>query len=174
MLLVSSRFPWPPWRGNQLRTVQWLDARPTRMSCRLSTSGRRRRSESPECSIRHLPVNAGRAVYGVAAAIIRGRSAQEGLYNSKAARRVVAGAVRDWRPDVVVIQMVRCAWAFDVIREVKPELPLLFDAIDCMALHYDGPRPRGGFCSDRPSTSRLSGASGERASSSATPSSRPR
>ncbi len=33
--------------------------------------------------------------------------------------------------------MVRCAWAFDVIREVHPELPLLFDAIDCMTLHYD-------------------------------------
>lgn len=146
ILLVSSRFPWPSWRGNQLRTVQWLDALADH-DCLLvcPPSADDADPGTHQVAIRHLPVTAGRAVLGVATAILRGRPTQEGLYDSAAARRVVAGAVRDWRPDVAVIQMVRCAWAFDVIREVNPELPLLFDAIDCMTLHYDRAAASGGI-----------------------------
>ena len=146
ILLVSSRFPWPAWRGNQLRTVQWLDAL-AEHDCLLvcPPSADDADPGTHQVAIRHLPATAGRAVLGVASAILRGRPAQEGFYDSAAARRVVAGAVRDWRPDLAVIQMVRCAWAFDVIREVNPELPLLFDAIDSMTLHYDRAAASGGI-----------------------------
>jgi glycosyltransferase involved in cell wall biosynthesis len=32
--------------------------------------------------------------------------------------------------------MVRCGWAADAVRQTDPGLPMIFDAIDCMALHY--------------------------------------
>ncbi len=48
----------------------------------------------------------------------------------------MAEAVRHWRPDVAVVQMVRCGWAADEIRRTNAGLPVIFDAIDCMALHY--------------------------------------
>ncbi|MGD8439474.1 MAG: glycosyltransferase family 4 protein [Holophagae bacterium] len=138
VLLVSSRFPLPPWRGNQLRTVQWLDAL-TEHRCLLVCPGPDADTESATLAaeIRTLPgVGAGGvARAGVAAA--RGRPAQEGLYDSRRARRVVADAVRDWRPDVAVIQMVRCGWAAGAVASVDPDVPLLFDAIDCMAMHYE-------------------------------------
>jgi hypothetical protein len=42
-----------------------------------------------------------------------------------------------WRPDVAVVQMVRCAWAFEMIRESAPDLPVIFDAVDAMGLHFE-------------------------------------
>jgi hypothetical protein len=71
-----------------------------------------------------------------AARAVSGRPAQEVLYDSRRARGAVAAAVRDWRPDVAVIQMVRCAWAADAVAAAAPDVPLLFDAIDSMALHF--------------------------------------
>lgn len=137
VLLVSSRFPLPPWRGNQLRTVQWLDALADhRCMVLCPPSGDPGTDGRIAAEVRALPQIgvAGAARAAVAAA--RGRPAQEGLYDSRRARQVVADAVRDWRPDVVVIQMVRCAWAVDVVTSVDSDVPLLFDAIDCMAMHY--------------------------------------
>lgn len=138
ILLVSSRFPLPPWRGNQLRTVQWIDALAEHESLVVCPpSDDSPRAVFDQAEVRFLPGTGAGSLLGAASAILRGRPAQEGLYDSAAARRVVGEAVRDWRPDVAVIQMVRCAWALDAIHEVKSDLPVLFDAIDCMALHYD-------------------------------------
>jgi glycosyltransferase involved in cell wall biosynthesis len=63
--------------------------------------------------------------------------AQEGLYWSGGAVRSVTDAVTEWRPDVVVVQMLRCGWAADEIHRARPDLPVIFDAIDCMSLHYE-------------------------------------
>lgn len=137
VLLVSSRFPLPPWRGNQLRTVQWLDALADHRCVLLCPvpdgpdAGGRIAAE-----VRALPPVGAAGLGRAAAAAARGRPAQEGLYDSSRARRVVADAVRDWRPDVAVIQMVRCGWAADVVSSIDPTVPLVFDAIDCMAMHY--------------------------------------
>ncbi|MCU0305661.1 MAG: glycosyltransferase [Thermoanaerobaculales bacterium] len=137
ILLVSSRFPLPPWRGNQLRTVQWLEA----------LAGHELRVVCPDPDGRTLPpglgaelvaVTAGRsaAAAGLATALFRGRPAQEGLYATAEARRRLTGALRERRPDLVIVQMVRCAWAAEVADRETPGLPLLFDAIDSMTLHY--------------------------------------
>jgi hypothetical protein len=53
------------------------------------------------------------------------------------------GVLRTWKPDLAVIQMVRCGWAADVIRGLEPGLPVVFDAIDCMAMHYRRAAARG-------------------------------
>jgi hypothetical protein len=58
------------------------------------------------------------------------------LFTSPNAKRLLVAAVSEWRPDLAVVQMVRCGWALETIRALRPGLPLIFDAIDCMALHY--------------------------------------
>jgi hypothetical protein len=137
LLLVSSRFPWPPWRGNQLRTVQWLDALSDHERLLISPPAPGGADAAArDLEIRLLPGAGVGSAIGVGASLLRGRPAQEGLYASAAGRALVAEAVREWQPDVAVVQMVRCGWAADEIRRTDPGLPMIFDAIDCMALHY--------------------------------------
>jgi len=137
VLLVASRFPLPPWRGNQLRTLQWLDALADDDRLLLCPPGG---GASGDAGVGADTVALPRGLLGsgagLAAAVLGGRPAQEGIYVSGAARRRVVDALAEWRPDVAVVQMVRCAWAADEIHRVRPGLPLLFDAIDSMTLHY--------------------------------------
>ncbi len=137
LLLVSSRFPWPPWRGNQLRTVQWIGALAEHDHLLLCPPADDMTGVALcDAEFRDLPTSVAAKAFGMAAAILRGRPAQEGLYDSSSSRKAVADAVRDFNPDLAVIQMVRCGWAADAIRGVDPGIPILFDAIDCMTLHY--------------------------------------
>ena len=137
LLLVSSRFPWPPWRGNQLRTIQWLNALADHerlLICPPTADVAEPADGNVE--IRFVPGTRVASAIGVGAAVLAGRPAQEGLYASPAGKELVAEAVRHWQPDVAVVQMVRCGWAADTVRQIEPGLPVIFDAIDCMALHY--------------------------------------
>jgi len=137
LLLVSSRFPWPPWRGNQLRTIQWLDALQDHERLLVCPpAGDVTGPAGWDVELRFLPGTGVTRAVGVGAAVLTGRPAQEGLYASAAGKELVAEAVRLWRPDVAVVQMVRCGWAADAIRRTNADLPVIFDAIDCMALHY--------------------------------------
>jgi glycosyltransferase involved in cell wall biosynthesis len=138
ILMVTSRFPFPPWRGNQLRTVQWLNALAGHQILLICPSPDG--AELPadfEAEVRYLPNGGLATACGFVAAMASGRPAQEGIYSTGARRRKVAETVAEWRPDAAVVQMVRCGWAADEIGELQPELPLIFDAIDSMALHYD-------------------------------------
>lgn len=136
ILIVSSRFPWPPWRGNQLRTVQWLDALADEECLLMCPPGDSAEEDGRSEDHRHLPQSRIASTVGAAAAFVRGMPVQEGLYATRSSRRIVARTVAEWRPDLAVIQMVRSAWAADAVGSVDPNLPVLFDAIDCMALHY--------------------------------------
>jgi glycosyltransferase involved in cell wall biosynthesis len=137
VLLVTSRHPVPPWRGNQVRTMEWLSAltdHDVHLVCPAAGGGF---AEAPPARVTiYRPAPVGRAI-GLLRAAVSGRPLQEGLYDSTAARRTVAGAVLGWSPDVVVIQMVRCAWAAEAVRKVAPGVPIVFDAIDAMGLHFD-------------------------------------
>jgi polysaccharide biosynthesis protein PslH len=136
VLLICSRFPWPPWRGNQVRTAQWAEAlreHDLRLVCPGAPAGTISAHEVPVTPIRHSRSATG---LGLLRAALDGRPLQEGLYDSPDARRTVGSAVREHEPDVVVVQMVRCAWALDAVRRVAPELPVIFDAIDAMGLHF--------------------------------------
>jgi glycosyltransferase involved in cell wall biosynthesis len=137
ILLVSSRFPLPPWRGNQLRTIQWLDAvgdHERLLVCPDAVT----RPSGDELGVETARVPASRTAMatGLAAAVLRGRPAQEGIYDTRAARCRLARAAAAFEPDLVVIQMVRCGWAADELSELDPAAPMLFDAIDCMSLHH--------------------------------------
>jgi glycosyltransferase involved in cell wall biosynthesis len=137
VLLVTSRHPVPPWRGNQVRTTEWLSALSDldlHLVCPPAGGGMAGAPQARVTNYRLSPV--GQAI-GLLRAAVSGRPLQEGLYDSGAARRTVADAVQSWSPDVVVIQMVRCAWAAEAVRRVAPGVPIVFDAIDAMGLHFD-------------------------------------
>ncbi len=137
VLLVTSRFPLPPWRGNQVRTIEWLQAleeHDLALVC----------PKPPESSIGelpaeviHYPLSALSRGAGLLRAAVSGRPMQEGLYGNGVARRVVSDAVESRRPDVVIVQMVRCAWAAEAVWNRAPALPVVFDSIDAMGLHFD-------------------------------------
>jgi len=136
VLLTTSRFPLPPWRGNQVRTLEWLNA--------LSSQGHEILLFCPRpeggvfheinVEVRHYEPSAG---WGVARALAGGRPIQEGLYEGTASRREVEDAVCEWVPDLVVVQMIRCGWAAEAVAKAAPSLPILFDAIDAMGLHFE-------------------------------------
>lgn len=137
VLLISSRFPWPPWRGNQVRTVQWLKALAADeadLVCPRAPAAGQRPPFTKVTTFRLTPAARGAGLMAAAAA---GLPLQEGLYDAASSRRAVAEAVHRARPDVVVVQMVRCGWAMEAVREAAPHLPVVFDAIDAMGLHFE-------------------------------------
>lgn len=137
ILLVSSRFPLPPWRGNQLRTVQWLGALTGHRCALLCPAGNGAAASLGEhVELTELPGGGIGSLAGLTAAVVQGRPAQEGLYDTGEARRRLAGLLASFEPDLLVIQMVRCAWALEVAASSDRRPALLFDAIDSMGLHY--------------------------------------
>jgi glycosyltransferase involved in cell wall biosynthesis len=137
VLLVTSRDPLPAWRGNQVRTVEWLEALGEHELALIYPE----LDDVPQSAlpVERFPyrLHVGSRAVGVLLAAGRGRPLQEGLYESAEARKTVARAVKDWRPAVVVVQMVRCGWALDTIFGVAPKTPTIFDAIDSMGLHFE-------------------------------------
>jgi glycosyltransferase involved in cell wall biosynthesis len=137
ILLIASRFPLPSWRGNQVRTIEWLEAldgherlllcpRPAPTAC----------GDLP-CEAQFFGGSNIARGWGLLRALTDGRPLQEGVYDTRAARRAVAETAARWKPDVAVIQMVRCAWAVETLYESVPSLRVVFDAIDAMGLHFE-------------------------------------
>jgi len=141
ILIVVSRFPWPPWRGNQVRTIEWLRAlrgEQCGLVCpRPGSSGDERRLTDDGVAVWTYGAGLPSRVAAVGSSIVGGRPAQEGLYATESARRAVSEAVRAHRPDVAIVQMVRCGWALEQIRREAPDVPVVFDAIDAMGLHFE-------------------------------------
>jgi glycosyltransferase involved in cell wall biosynthesis len=137
VLLVTSRHPVPPWRGNQVRTMEWLSALADHDLHLVCPEAGRGIAEAPPARVTTYRLPPVGRVIGLVGAAVSGRPLQEGLYDTGAARRTVAEVVRSWLPDVVVVQMVRCAWAAEAVRKAAPGVPIVFDAIDAMGLHFD-------------------------------------
>lgn len=141
VLIVTSRFPMPPWRGNQVRTVEWLRSleRSTRGLVCLEPSRRSETSGLAELAehVWFYRLSRPGALVRIGVAAAAGRPAQEGLYSTASARRAVTEAARSFRPEVVVVQMVRCAWALEPVMSEVPGAAVVFDAIDAMGLHFE-------------------------------------
>jgi glycosyltransferase involved in cell wall biosynthesis len=136
VLLVSSRYPWPPWRGNQVRTVQWIEAlaeHDITVVCPAPETG----EMTDQRIVGWKPPMLARRAWGLAHAALTGLPLQEGLHDCGEARRAVSAALRSEQPDVVIIQMLRCGWAAALVREVAPTARVVFDAIDAMGLHFE-------------------------------------
>jgi len=140
ILLVTTRFPLPAWRGQQVRTVEWLEAlgehSPTLVCPEGLESGRENGLQGVDLRTYRTPAFS--RVWAALRHAGLGRLAvQEGLYATGPARSAVRSALAETSPDLVIIQMVRCAWAAEEIERVAPGTPFLFDAIDAMGLHYE-------------------------------------
>jgi hypothetical protein len=137
ILLVTTRFPLPARRGQQVRTMEWIEALADDHDVALVSpaGGDVSRLPATVTAFFHR-ASAAAAVFGLVRGGLSGRPFQEGLYDTAASRSAVRGAVESFRPEVLVAQMVRCAWAVDAARTVDPTLPVVFDAIDSMALHF--------------------------------------
>lgn len=141
MLLVTSRFPLPAWRGNQVRTMEWLRAvgsDPVTLVCPEPTPGTETGGSLPS-GVQLLSYRAGvlDRAGSIGGALARGWPAQEGLYATRGGRRSLAAAIGERTPDIAVVQMIRCGWALDQIRRDAPATTVIFDAIDAMGLHFD-------------------------------------
>ncbi len=140
ILIVTSRFPFPPWRGNQVRTAEWLAAlgdHERLLICPTPRgSGDRPRLADSGVGLRHYSVGPAQRVAALPVSVASGLPIQEGLYATNSGRRAVARTLEQWQPDLVVVQMVRCGWAGDVVRRLDRGTPVLFDAIDAMGLHF--------------------------------------
>jgi len=136
VLLVSSRHPVPPWRGNQVRTLQWLHALEADDLTLACPAAERPGTDPPGCRVVGWRVRDGAVASGVVRAVAAGRPFQEGIYAVPAAVRTVRGLLADERWDVVIVQMVRCGWVVDEVARLASPPAVLFDAVDSMALHF--------------------------------------
>ncbi|MEN8165464.1 MAG: glycosyltransferase family 4 protein [Acidobacteriota bacterium] len=136
ILLVTTRFPLPAWRGQQVRTVEWLAALKDHQMTLVCPAGATV-SGLHGVNLRTYRSSVSSRGWSALRHAGLGRLAvQDGLYATGAARAAVRRAVVETSPDLVIIQMVRCAWAADEIEREAPGIPILFDAIDAMGLHY--------------------------------------
>ena len=143
ILLVTTRFPLPPRRGQQVRTVEWLRALggDHEVVCVCPRTGDRVSGSPDEFEgVRFETWRDGssrRAAAVVKGAVLGSMPVQEALYATGSARGVLTSVVQSFAPDLVIVQMVRCGWAVDVVDRIRPGTPILFDAIDAMGLHFD-------------------------------------
>jgi len=130
----------PPWRGNQVRTMEWLRALRDHRLTLVAPTAPAGTDTGPldliEAEVREFPLPRMRMGLGALTAVLTGRPAQEGLYHHVAARRALRQALVAAPPDVIVVQMVRCWWALAEVAATVPGTPVLFDAIDAMGLHF--------------------------------------
>lgn len=151
ILLLGTRFPLPARRGQQVRSLEWLEAlknHELRLLC----------PESPEADPTELIARIGpglrircwadsplRRALAAPRGLLRGWPLQEAIFSTGMARAVLHTMLGEEGLDLLIIQMVRCSWALDICRECAPDLPVLFDAIDSMGLHYSRQGRGGGL-----------------------------
>lgn len=141
ILLVTTRFPLPAWRGQQVRTVEWLKALDQhQLTCvcprpavvkGINVTGFETVRFAMYGDSRVSRIGAGLMRSGIGSMPL-----QEGMYATRAAEAAVQAAMQTEPPDLVIIQMVRCSWVADLIERKAPGTPILFDAIDAMGLHF--------------------------------------
>lgn len=140
IVLVTTRVAVPPTRGQQVRTDEWVRAL---AGHDLALVCPRPRDASTVDTVARLgvepywyPYSASDALRAVVPALARGLPAQEGVYRTPAAAAAMTRALEQAPADLVVVQTVRCCWAAERVAGGSSGPPVLFDAIDSMALHY--------------------------------------
>lgn len=134
ILLVTSRYPWPPRRGDQIRAVQMLDFLSGEHEVTLLAPAPGKDQPPPPAGLRYrveLYQPGGTAVFaGMARAVLKNLPLQTGLfYQPDLGRRL-----RELAPqqDLGILQLVRLAI------HVKDfgETPIVVDLIDSLSLNF--------------------------------------
>jgi len=143
ILLLSTRFPLPPWRGQQVRSLEWLEAlaeHELRLLCPESDDP----SSAPELlgrigpalRIRNWKDSSLRRVFAAPRGLMKGLPLQEAIFAGRIPRAIFRTMLMEEGLDLLILQMLRCTWAMEILQEIRPDLPVLFDAIDAMAMHF--------------------------------------
>jgi glycosyltransferase involved in cell wall biosynthesis len=135
ILLATSRYPWPPRRGDQIRAVQMLDFLANEHEVILLTPEPGPDQPPPPTGgpyrIEHYRPGGGLAVlFGLARAVVKNLPLQSGLfYQADLGRRL-----RELAPqaDLGILQLVRLA----IHLEDFGKTPLLVDLIDSLSLNF--------------------------------------
>jgi len=134
ILLVTSRYPWPPRRGDQMRAVQVLDFLADEHEVTLLAPVPGRDQPPPPANARYrveLYRPGGTAIFsGMARAIVKHLPLQTGLfYQPDLGRKLRALAPRH---DLGILQLVRLA----IHVEDLGDTPFMVDLIDSLSLNF--------------------------------------
>lgn len=135
ILLVTSRYPWPPRRGDQIRAVQALDFLSGEHEVTLLTPAPGEGSSAPPAGapyrVEHYhPTRGAALIPGMARVLARNLPIQSGLfYQPDLGRRLRELAPR---ADLGILQLVRLA----VHLEDFGATPILVDLIDSLSLNF--------------------------------------
>jgi glycosyltransferase involved in cell wall biosynthesis len=135
ILLVTSRYPWPPRRGDQMRAVQMLDFLAAEHEVTLLTPAPRSGqppppSDAPYRVELYQPQRGLASIYGMGRVVVKNLPLQSGLfYQPDLGRKLRELAPRH---DLGILQLVRLA----VHLEDFGSTPLLVDLIDSLSLNF--------------------------------------
>ncbi|HVF60490.1 MAG TPA: glycosyltransferase [Thermoanaerobaculia bacterium] len=136
LLLVTSRYPWPPRRGDQVRTVQQLDFLAGAHEVTLLTPEPGPDRPAPAVAgasflVETYRLGAAAAVVGIGRALLDGSPLQSGLFRSPDLGRKLRALAP--RHDLAILQLVRLALHLDDVGAT----PVLADLIDSLALNFE-------------------------------------
>jgi polysaccharide biosynthesis protein PslH len=136
ILLVTSRYPWPPRRGDQVRAVQQLDFLAGAHEVTLLTPEPGPGRPAPAAADASFQVEtyrpgAAAAVVGIGRALLDGSPLQSGLFRSADLGRKLRALAP--RHDLAILQLVRLAGHLADVGAT----PLLADLIDSLALNFE-------------------------------------
>jgi polysaccharide biosynthesis protein PslH len=135
ILLATSRYPWPPRRGDQMRAVQLLDLLSSEHEVTLLTPKPGPGQSPPPADSRYnvelyRPAQGFSSLLGMGKALLENLPLQSGLfYQPDLGRKLRELAPRS---DLAILQLVRLAVHLDDFGQV----PLLVDLIDSLALNF--------------------------------------
>ncbi len=129
ILFLTPRYPYPAYKGDQLRAGQVIRALSAKHEVTTVSFRPRgvRDAEARAQGIETLPFRAGAAVAGVVAAGLSGAPFQTGLYGTRAMRALVADLVRAC--DVVHLNTLRMATTLPA----ELDKPLVVDFVDALS-----------------------------------------
>lgn len=146
VLLVSARPPWPPWRGDQLRLRQWIEALAGHHEVDLLCPPLADDATPLPPGTRILgwpPASAAARLPGITTSWLRGLPAQVALFRS---RELAKSVHRESRThDRTIVLLARLAPLLD---ETPAETTIL-DLVDCLSLNFER-RARYGPAWQRP------------------------
>lgn len=138
LLFVASRFPYPPWRGDQARAYHQVRCLAVRHRVTLLAPAPRDAEVAALDPLRALgvdvrlaPCNLLRRGLSVARGWVAGLPAQAGWTATPPLRRLLAELLAERRHDLLHVQLARAAAGLPA----RPGLPVLVDLIDALSVN---------------------------------------
>lgn len=139
ILFLTSRFPYPPVRGDKIRMFNFIRELSKNHEIVLATfaepdDGRYYADLLPYVKrIERVPFNKNRAYINTALGLFSKKPLQVHYYSSPEMRQAVTRLVEEEQPDIIHAHLIRMA----PYAEPYPEIPKVLDICDSMTLNYE-------------------------------------